>query len=620
MQQIATSQKDIAAGTLPIEIAVETPQEGQAFQSVMQTAASPKPNSPSQPASPPNGKIVDKKPYEPDPKAPSLSVDNASSSNQKPSADEDLAIRETVSGDAKSSANFNLSSEQVQAEIDEMLGNQDTPDIDWVSFVESIDKQLAGGSKVAVENKEEVSLNDIAVELVGETKVEGQEAQLLVSDKTEQELSIPIDKEVQEAIAQPAEAINTESKVALIAWSEKVATLIADSEAAASPEKIEADATLLQDLIIGTVIQPSGEEPDNAEGRDTQIDAEGLDTHSDTDVLISEAGIALEASDVEGEEPVSPFPIVVDSSKVAPIPSSVKEEKAISMTVSEEAIKPIAEHIAAVLEEPVVEKAAAKAISGEIAAMAKEFAAQKSEGREPGISLKKAVAAAIDKGELSLTAEQQQAVAQQVSRAEQMVNIIKSVAEAAPQPLQSVTVPFNANTADHQLLAAAERVTAEGSVQVSDQLKTNQATLSQIDKPVPVHQPEGQKQVAEKIRWMVNSRTTAAEIRLDPPELGSMQIRVNMSGDTASVSFIVQSAQARDVLADATPRLRDMLAEQGIDLGESFVAQQDQQQSFDEGNGSGSGSASGFAGEEEEMNVVEQPINRPSVYNIDAYV
>jgi len=73
---------------------------------------------------------------------------------------------------------------------------------------------------------------------------------------------------------------------------------------------------------------------------------------------------------------------------------------------------------------------------------------------------------------------------------------------------------------------------------------------------------------------MINSRNISAEIRLDPPDLGGMNIKVNLSGDSASVSFIVQSQHARDALDQAVPRLREMLEEHGIELGQSSVHQE----------------------------------------------
>ncbi|MFC3095044.1 flagellar hook-length control protein FliK [Alteromonas sediminis] len=621
MQQIATSQKEIAAGALPIDINVETQPEGQAFQSVLQsaTSAKPKANEQSMPATSkqPVDNQSQNRVYEQEVDEGVVSLDKAEMSNQKPDVEEAPMVPTKVSDKTEKADQSLTENEQVQAEIDEILGNNDVADIDWVSFVEAIDKQLAPESK---------KINDLAQDDVSfDSDIEQQEAQsktedtesapVLFIESDEAVIDIPIEDAIIEAIQQPAEQVSEESKVIIASWSNKVAELLESEQTEGSKEQMNqgADALLLQGLVLNTVDQSS--DPDAGETDLSEKDV--------ADLLLDQAVTSEEVVAEDSGHII--FPIVVDNTEKE-IKTEALTDKTVQpvnvepLIVSDEVIMPLAEHVASVLDNAAQEKAAVKAISGELAAMIKEFTAQKSEGREPGISLKKAVAAAIDKGELSLTAEQQQAVAHQVSRAEQMVNVIKAVADSSPQPLHSVLGPQSSSTSEQQLFAAAERLTAEGSTQVSDQIKAAQTTQGQIDKPVPVHQPEGQKQVAEKIRWMVNSRTTAAEIRLDPPELGSMQIRVNMSGDTASVSFVVQSAQARDVLADATPRLRDMLAEQGIDLGESFVEQQDQQQQFEGDEGGSGGSPANFGVEEEEMTVVEQPINRPSVYNIDAYV
>ncbi|WP_408611391.1 flagellar hook-length control protein FliK [Bowmanella yangjiangensis] len=79
---------------------------------------------------------------------------------------------------------------------------------------------------------------------------------------------------------------------------------------------------------------------------------------------------------------------------------------------------------------------------------------------------------------------------------------------------------------------------------------------------------------------LVNLGNMSADIRLDPPDLGSMQVRVQMHGEQATVNFVVQSQQARDMLDQAVPRLREMLAEKGIELGQSFVQQEGKGQQF----------------------------------------
>jgi flagellar hook-length control protein FliK len=75
---------------------------------------------------------------------------------------------------------------------------------------------------------------------------------------------------------------------------------------------------------------------------------------------------------------------------------------------------------------------------------------------------------------------------------------------------------------------------------------------------------------------LLNLNLKEAEIRLDPPELGSMQIRIRSDAEQAQINFVVQSQQAKEMLEQSMGRLREMLAEQGINLGESNVSEQGQ--------------------------------------------
>ncbi|MCU7555023.1 flagellar hook-length control protein FliK [Alteromonas sp. ASW11-19] len=232
-----------------------------------------------------------------------------------------------------------------------------------------------------------------------------------------------------------------------------------------------------------------------------------------------------------------------------------------------------------------------------------EIQSQLAQGREPGIDLKALVTDALRDANIPVTPHMLSQAEQQVSQLHMMLSSAQSTA---------------AQVVSSQLVST-DAVIQENS-QVRSESTKAQAQADGLDKPVNITKAEGQQQLHEKIRWMVNARNPMAEIRLDPPELGSMQVRVNVNGDTASVNFVVQSQQAKDALADAAPRLRDMLAEQGIELGESFVQQQG---SGEEGTGDETDGQ--FAGrgqrsdDEEEHTVIEQPITRESRGGIDYY-
>ena len=200
-------------------------------------------------------------------------------------------------------------------------------------------------------------------------------------------------------------------------------------------------------------------------------------------------------------------------------------------------------------------------------------------------------------------------------------NIVVPVMQDVQQLTQLASMAGMSQGQEQQLgeliTVARDVLVHETRQQHGDTLKSMQQQ-SVFDKPVNVQQNQGQQQIAEKIRWMVNGRQSMAEIRLDPPEMGSMQIRLNVSGDSASVSFVVQSQQAKEALNEAMPRLRDMFSEQGLDLGESFVSQQN---SGEAGDGEFADQQGGFGeSAEDDTKSQETHVVRPANGLIDDYV
>ncbi|KPD20890.1 flagellar hook-length control protein FliK [Idiomarina abyssalis] len=114
--------------------------------------------------------------------------------------------------------------------------------------------------------------------------------------------------------------------------------------------------------------------------------------------------------------------------------------------------------------------------------------------------------------------------------------------------------------------------TTQGTVAANESSQSN--TLQALQRPLDLQQTEASQKLQERINIMMSRNIQRADIRLDPPELGSVQIRVNMSGEQASVQFQVQSAQAKDAIETAMPRLREMLEQQGIDLADTQVGEQ----------------------------------------------
>ncbi len=111
----------------------------------------------------------------------------------------------------------------------------------------------------------------------------------------------------------------------------------------------------------------------------------------------------------------------------------------------------------------------------------------------------------------------------------------------------------------------------------------------------PQH-PNWSNGIGERIQWMVGQNMQRAEIRLEPPELGSLELRVTINRDQASLNISVANAQVRDAVEAAAPRLREMFGEVGLDLGDVNVSQEsfaEQQQTGDNPDGQGQALARG---------------------------
>lgn len=77
--------------------------------------------------------------------------------------------------------------------------------------------------------------------------------------------------------------------------------------------------------------------------------------------------------------------------------------------------------------------------------------------------------------------------------------------------------------------------------------------------------------VAEKLVWMVDQKHQVAQLHLNPPELGPLKISISLDQNQASAQFFSAHASVREALEVAMPRLREMLADSGITLGNASV-------------------------------------------------
>jgi flagellar hook-length control protein FliK len=78
--------------------------------------------------------------------------------------------------------------------------------------------------------------------------------------------------------------------------------------------------------------------------------------------------------------------------------------------------------------------------------------------------------------------------------------------------------------------------------------------------------------LGDKLVWMASHGQQVAELHLNPPDLGSLKITITLANDQASAQFVSTHLTVREAIETAMPRLREMLADSGITLGNTSVS------------------------------------------------
>ena len=91
---------------------------------------------------------------------------------------------------------------------------------------------------------------------------------------------------------------------------------------------------------------------------------------------------------------------------------------------------------------------------------------------------------------------------------------------------------------------------------------------------IDLNQKNWGRTLGQQLNWMVNNQLQQAEIRVNPPDLGPIELRVSLQHNQTSVTFFCHEAAVREALETALPRLREMLDSQGITLNQAQVSDQ----------------------------------------------
>ncbi|MHC8371028.1 flagellar hook-length control protein FliK [Pseudomonas sp. MDT1-85] len=149
-----------------------------------------------------------------------------------------------------------------------------------------------------------------------------------------------------------------------------------------------------------------------------------------------------------------------------------------------------------------------------------------------------------------------------------------------------------------------------------------------VNQPIAMHQSGWTEEVVNRVMYLSSANLKAADIQLQPAELGRLDIRVNMVPDQQTqVTFMSAHPSVREALDGQMHRLRDMFAQQGMgqvdvnvsDQSRGWQGQgQEQAQQGQGGRANASGGRLDSVDEELPATVAEVAANTTSVIGSSA--
>lgn len=125
-------------------------------------------------------------------------------------------------------------------------------------------------------------------------------------------------------------------------------------------------------------------------------------------------------------------------------------------------------------------------------------------------------------------------------------------AEAPPQPTPAAVVPTL-----QQAMMLGQQAAVSGQA---------------VQRLTPAVGSQGWDQaVGQKLQWMVTGGLQSASLTLNPPDLGPLQVVLHVNNQQADATFITAQPEVKHALEAAMPKLREMMDQAGIQLGQATV-------------------------------------------------
>ena len=152
-------------------------------------------------------------------------------------------------------------------------------------------------------------------------------------------------------------------------------------------------------------------------------------------------------------------------------------------------------------------------------------------------------------------------------------------ATAAFAMAMGAAAPADATTADADAALDTTAIgdtapTAPPSISTMTNHPLPRAAAAAIQANAPIAMDDGfDDGFSSRIAWMADQKVGHAEIRVTPDHLGAIDVRLQLDGNRVNAEFHSAQPDVRHALESSLPRLKEMLGQQGLQLGQADVGQ-----------------------------------------------
>ena len=130
--------------------------------------------------------------------------------------------------------------------------------------------------------------------------------------------------------------------------------------------------------------------------------------------------------------------------------------------------------------------------------------------------------------------------------------------------------PANTNPSLDSLSSAAVMPKWTPASHTSSATSVSTAATARIDTPLGTE--AWGDAFRQKVVWLVDRQQQSAELHINPPHLGPVEVMLNLGDDGARIVFCSPHASVRESIEASLAQLRTALADNGLSLGQALVS------------------------------------------------